>query len=378
MRQDTVQARQDGNGKAAIRAGVLQQPRATRMLDKLNRPLHDLRISVTDRCNFRCTYCMPKEIFGTRFKFLPRSEVLSFEEITRTARLFTQLGVEKLRLTGGEPLVRKGIEELVAQLAGLRTLDGKPLDITLTTNGSMLARKAQALADAGLRRVTVSLDALDDTVFQAMNDIGFPVAKVLDGIEAAREAGLAPIKVNVVVKRGTNDQEILPVVRHFIGTGITPRFIEFMDVGNTNGWCMDEVLPGADVVQRISSEFPLVRLQASTAGETAQRWGFAGRDGRHDPMLGEVGVICSVTRPFCQSCNRARLSADGKIYTCLFATSGHDLRQVLRSGATDDDVLQFATDIWHGRSDRYSEIRASLPPSTRKAAHKIEMHYIGG
>ncbi|MCZ2105514.1 MAG: GTP 3',8-cyclase MoaA [Comamonadaceae bacterium] len=348
------------------------------LIDTRGRPLRDLRISVTDRCNFRCTYCMPKEVFGAGYKFLPRDEVLSFEEITHLARIFVAEGVHKLRLTGGEPLVRKGVEKLVEQLAALRTPAGEPLDITLTTNGSLLEKKARALADAGLRRVTVSLDSMDDAVFQRMNDVGFPVGKVLAGIEAAHAVGLGPIKVNMVVKRGTNDQEILPMARHFRGTGITLRFIEFMDVGATNGWRMDEVLPGKDVIRLLQTEFPLVPLKATAPGETAERWGYAGADGAHDPRLGEVGVICSVTHPFCGACNRARLSTDGKLYLCLFATQGHDLRALLRGGASDEQIARAVAGIWQGRDDHYSELRASLPPDTQKAAHRIEMSYIGG
>ena len=346
--------------------------------DTRGRSLHDLRISVTDRCNFRCTYCMPKEVFGTGYPFLPRAEVLSFEEITRLARLFVHVGVRKLRLTGGEPLVRKNVEGLIEQLAALRAPDGEPLDITLTTNGSLLERKAQALAQAGLKRVTVSLDSLDDAVFQAMNDVAFPVHKVLAGIDAAQAAGLGPIKVNMVVKRGTNDHEILPMARHFRGRGITLRFIEFMDVGATNGWRMDEVLPGAEVIRRLQAEFPLVPLQAGAPGETAERWGYVGSDGRHDPPLGEVGVISSVTHPFCGACNRARLSTDGRLFLCLFATQGHDLRALLRGGADDAQIGEAIAGIWQGRSDRYSELRASLPPDTEKAAPRVEMSYIGG
>ena len=346
--------------------------------DTRGRALHDLRISVTDRCNFRCTYCMPKEVFGASYPFLPHAEVLSFEEITRLARLFVGVGVRKLRLTGGEPLVRKNVEGLVEQLAALRAPDGEPLDITLTTNGSLLERKARALAAAGLKRVTVSLDSLDDAVFQAMNDVGFPVRKVLAGIDAAQAAGLGPIKVNMVVKRGTNDHEILPMARHFRGRGITLRFIEFMDVGATNGWRMDEVLPGADVIHLLQTEFPLVPLQASAPGETAERWGYAGANGRHDPALGEVGVICSVTHPFCGACNRARLSTDGRLFLCLFATQGHDLRALLRGGADDAQIGDAIHGIWQGRGDRYSELRASLPLDTEKAAPRVEMSYIGG
>jgi len=289
-----------------------------------------------------------------------------------------KLGVRKLRLTGGEPLVRKNVEGLIEQLAALRTPEGERLDITLTTNGSLLERKAAALATAGLQRVTVSLDSMDDAVFQRMNDVGFPVHKVLAGIEAARAAGMGPIKVNMVVKRGTNDQEILPMARHFRGSGIALRFIEFMDVGATNGWRMDEVLPGAEVIRRLQSEFPLVPLQATAPGETAERWGYAGADGQHDPTLGEVGVICSVTHPFCGACNRARLSTEGRLYLCLFATQGHDLRALLRGGASDEEIAGAVAGIWRGRSDRYSELRASLPPDTQKAAPRIEMSYIGG
>ena len=351
---------------------------ADALRDTRGRPLRDLRISVTDRCNFRCTYCMPKEIFGANYHFLPRAEVLSFEEITRLAGIFVGLGVHKLRLTGGEPLVRKGVEELVAQLAALRTPAGEPLDITLTTNGSLLERKAAALAKAGLQRVTVSLDSMDDEVFQRMNDVGFPVAKVLAGIEAARAQGMAPVKVNMVVKKGTNDQEILAIARRFRGTGITPRFIEFMDVGSTNGWRMDEVLPGAEVIRRLQREFPMVPLDATAPGETAERWGYAGADGRHDPALGEVGVICSVTHPFCGACNRARLSTDGRLYLCLFASQGHDLRTLLRGGASDEDIAGAIAGIWHGRTDRYSELRASLPPDRTGGKRRIEMSYIGG
>ena len=372
--------RSDGRrSRTAVPAPAL--PRAApagAVVDTRGRPLRDLRISVTDRCNFRCSYCMPKEVFGSSHHFLPHDQVLSFEEITRLAGLFAAQGVHKLRLTGGEPLVRKSVEGLIAQLAALRTPDGEPLDITLTTNGSLLERKAQALADAGLKRITVSLDALDDAIFQRMNDVGFPVHKVLAGIDAAQAAGLGPIKVNVVVKRGTNEQEILPIARRFRGTGIAVRYIEFMDVGATNGWRMDEVLPGRDVIALLQNEFALVPLAPTAPGETAVRWGYAGADGRHDPALGEVGVICSVTQPFCGACNRARLSTDGKLYLCLFATQGHDLRALLRGGASDEDIASAVAGIWQGRTDRYSELRASLPPDTQAAAPRIEMSYIGG
>ena len=348
------------------------------MRDTRGRPLRDLRISVTDRCNFRCSYCMPKEIFNSEYTWLPHSALLSFEEITRLARVFVGHGVHKLRLTGGEPLLRKGLETLIEQLAALRTPDGAPLDITLTTNGSLLARKAAVLKAAGLNRVTVSLDSLDDPTFRAMNDVDFPVADVLAGIEAARAAGLGPVKVNMVVKRGTNDAQILPMARHFRGSGIVLRFIEYMDVGATNGWRMDEVLPSAEVVQRLQAEFPLVPLQASAPGETAERWGYAGADGRHDPALGEVGFISSVTQAVCGDCNRARLSMDGKLFLCLFAGQGYDLRALMRDGATDEQLDAAIAAIWQGRSDRYSELRASLPADVQQAVRRVEMSYIGG
>ena len=346
--------------------------------DTRGRPLRDLRISVTDRCNFRCSYCMPKEIFNSEYTWLPHSALLSFEEITRLARVFVGHGVHKLRLTGGEPLLRKGLETLIEQLAALRTPDGAPLDITLTTNGSLLARKAAVLKAAGLNRVTVSLDSLDDPTFRAMNDVDSPVADVLAGSEAARAAGLGPVKVNMVVKRGTNDAQILPMARHFRGSGIVLRFIEYMDVGATNGWRMDEVLPSAEVVQRLQAEFPLVPLQASAPGETAERWGYAGADGRHDPALGEVGFISSVTQAFCGDCNRARLSMDGKLFLCLFAGQGYDLRALMRDGATDEQLDAAIAAIWQGRSDRYSELRASLPADVQQAVRRVEMSYIGG
>ena len=348
------------------------------MRDTRGRPLRDLRISVTDRCNFRCSYCMPKEIFNSEYTWLPHSALLSFEEITRLARVFVGHGVHKLRLTGGEPLLRKGLETLIEQLAALRTPDGAPLDITLTTNGSLLARKAAVLKAAGLNRVTVSLDSLDDPTFRAMNDVDFPVADVLAGIEAARAAGLGPVKVNMVVKRGTNDAQILPMARHFRGSGIVLRFIEYMDVGATNGWRMDEVLPSAEVVQRLQAEFPLVPLQASAPGETSERWGYAGADGRHDPALGEVGFISSVTQAFCGDCNRARLSMDGKLFLCLFAGQGYDLRALMRDGATDEQLDAAIAAIWQGRSDRYSELRASLPADVQQVVRRVEMSYIGG
>ncbi len=361
--------------------------RATGLLaDPLGRPLRDLRISVTDRCNFRCSYCMPKEVFDKNYAYLPHASLLSFEEITRLARLFVAHGVRKIRLTGGEPLLRKNIELLVAQLAQLRTVDGAPLDLTLTTNGSLLARKAQALKEAGLGRVTVSLDGLDDTVFRRMNDVDFPVADVLDGIDAARAAGLgvdasgiaSGIKVNMVVKRGTNEHEILPMARHFRGTGIVLRFIEYMDVGATNGWRMNEVMPSAEVVQLIRSEMPLIQLDPSAPGETAERWGYADLSGEHDRASGEIGVISSVTQAFCHDCNRARLSTEGKVYLCLFASQGHDLRTLIRNGASDGDVESAIAHIWGKRDDRYSELRSAMAPDANAGVRRVEMSYIGG
>ncbi len=343
--------------------------------DTRQRPLRDLRISVTDRCNFRCNYCMPKAVFDKDHAYLAHSALLDFEEITRLARLFVAHGVQKLRLTGGEPLLRKNIESLIAQLSALRTPEGRPLDITLTTNGSLLARKAKALRNAGLHRVTVSLDGLDDAVFRGMNDVDFPVAEVLAGIEAARAVGLGPIKVNMVVKRGTNDHEILAMARHFRGSGIVLRFIEYMDVGVTNGWRMDEVLPSAEVVRRIGEEWPLVALDANTVGETAERWGYADAQGRHMPELGEIGVISSVTQAFCHACNRARLSTEGKLYLCLFASNGHDLRALLRAGASDAELTSAIGAVWGQRDDRYSELRNTDGGPTRP---RVEMSYIGG
>jgi cyclic pyranopterin phosphate synthase len=338
--------------------------------DTLGRPLHDLRISVTDRCNFRCSYCMPREVFDKHYEFLPHASLLSFEEIARLARLFVAHGVEKIRLTGGEPLLRKNLEALIAMLAELRTPAGAPLDLTLTTNGSILARKAEALKAAGLKRITVSLDALDDAMFKRMNDADFPVADVLDGIEAAQRAGLGPIKVNMVVKRGTNDDQILPMARHFKGSGIVLRFIEYMDVGATNGWRMEEVLPSADVIARLQREFALEPAAPTAPGETAQRW-------RYSDGGGEVGVISSVTQAFCSDCNRARLSTEGKLFLCLFASHGHDLRALLRGGRSDAEIAAALGWIWQGRDDRYSELRGAgslLPAGERR----VEMHYIGG
>lgn len=349
------------------------------LIDTLGRPLRDLRISVTDRCNFRCSYCMPKEVFDKDYVYLPQTSLLSFEEIVRVARQFVGLGVQKIRLTGGEPLLRKNLELLIEQLARLRTPDGQALDITLTTNGSLLARKAHALRDAGLQRVTVSLDGLDDSVFRQMNDVDFPVSEVLEGIAAAQEAGLGPIKVNMVVKRGTNDHEIVPMARHFRGTGIVLRFIEYMDVGATNGWRMDEVMPSANVIERLQSAYPLVALEPCTPGETAQRWAYADANGQADPHAGEIGVISSVTQAFCGDCNRARLSTEGQLYLCLFAHQGFDLRSIVRASAEDEALQQAITGIWQGRSDRYSLLRASqAADNSPQGLRRVEMSYIGG
>jgi cyclic pyranopterin phosphate synthase len=329
-------------------------------MDRLGRPLRDLRISITDRCNFRCVYCMPKEVFGRDYQFLPRAQLLDYEEITRLAQAFVANGVQKLRITGGEPLVRKHVERLIEMLAEL------DVDLTLTTNGTLLPQKAQALADAGLTRVTVSLDSLDDVTFRAMNDVDFPVGRVLEGIDAAAAAGL-PVKVNAVVKRGLNDDGIVEMARHFRGTGHVLRFIEFMDVGHTNGWRMDDVVSAKEIVDRIGAEFPLEPVEPAYRGEVATRWRYV--DGE-----GEIGVIASVTQPFCGDCTRARLSAEGQLYTCLFAVRGHDLRALVRSGATDAELEDAIASIWSRRTDRYSELRSAntvdLP--------KIEMSYIGG
>jgi cyclic pyranopterin phosphate synthase len=372
-----------------LRAGAYPIPAAaltptTRMTangligDTLGRNLRDLRISVTDRCNFRCSYCMPKEIFDKDYAYLPHAALLSFEEIVRIARQFVNHGVQKIRLTGGEPLLRKNIEVLIEQLAKLRTMDGRPLDLTLTTNGALLARKAKALKAAGLQRVTVSLDGLDDAVFRNMNDVDFPVADVLEGIYAAQTAGLGPIKINMVVKRGTNDQEILPMARHFKGSGMVLRFIEYMDVGATNGWRMHDVIPSAEVIQHIQSELPLVALESASPGETAQRWGFANAAGAHDRAAGEIGVISSVTQAFCSDCNRARLSTEGQLYLCLFANQGYDLRSLVRGSATDEDLASAIGQIWKGRTDRYSELRSAVVADTGTGGRRVEMSYIGG
>ena len=334
-----------------------------RVDDTLQRPMRDLRISVTDRCNFRCTYCMPKEVFGSEYRFLERAELLTFEEVARLARIFVSEGVSKIRLTGGEPLVRRDVERLVAMLAAIRGLS----DIAMTTNGSLLPAKARALAEAGLDRVTVSLDALDDATFAAINDVRFPVARVLEAIEAAEAARLGPVKVNCVVKRGINEHAVLDLARHFKGTPHVVRFIEYMDVGATNGWRLDDVVTAKEIVAAIDSELPIEPLEANYFGEVANRYRY--RDGS-----GEIGVIASVTQPFCGNCTRVRLSADGKLFTCLFATSGHDLRGLVRRGASDEKISEAVAGIWRVRDDRYSEIRSSHTVSIPK----VEMSYIGG
>ncbi|MET3130510.1 cyclic pyranopterin phosphate synthase [Oxalobacteraceae bacterium GrIS 1.11] len=342
-----------------------------RVQDSLTRPLHDLRISITDRCNFRCVYCMPKEVFDKDHLYLPQTALLSFEEITRVARLFIAHGVEKIRLTGGEPLLRKNIEKLVAMLAPLETVSGRPLDLTLTTNGSLLAKKAQALKDAGLGRVTVSLDSLDDATFKRMNDVDFAVADVLHGIEAAHRAGLGPVKVNMVVKAGMNEQEIVPMARHFKGTPSILRFIEYMDVGASNGWNLREVIASDEVIRRIHAHLPLAPIDANYSGETAARW-------RYQDGGGEIGVISSVSKAFCSTCTRARLSTEGKLYTCLFATGGHDLRALLRYGRSDAEISTVIGQLWRARADRYSATRAIDSSGPAPGAKKVEMSYIGG
>ena len=345
-------------------------PSTAMPVDTLARPLRDLRISVTDRCNLRCTYCMPREVFGKDFAFLPRAELLSFEEITRLARIAVDLGVRKLRLSGGEPLLRHDLERLIEQLAALRTPDGKALEIAMTTNGVLLGRKASALRDAGLTRLTVSLDGLSDATFQRMSDSPVPVARVLEGIAAAQASGLTPLKVNMVVRRGINEHEIVPLARHFRHSGVIVRFIEYMDVGSSNGWRLDEVVPAHEVLARIGAEFPLLAIDPNYHGEVAQRWAYA--DGG-----GEIGVIASVTQAFCHACSRLRLSTDGRLYTCLFATSGTDLRDPLRRGADDADLAARIADTWRARQDRYSALRhaETAAPANGK---RIEMSYIGG
>jgi len=341
-------------------AGALQ--------DRLHRALLDLRISVTDRCNFRCIYCMPKELFNNEHCYVPHSELLSFEEITRLARIFARRGTRKIRLTGGEPLLRRDLESLVRMLAGVGAELGAPLDLALTTNGSILARKAAALASAGLRRMTVSLDALDDTIFRRMNDVDFPVASVLEGIDAAAAAGFSPVKINMVVKRGYNENQVLSMARYFRSRGHILRFIEFMDVGNSNSWRLDDVVASEQILTMINAEMPLEPIEATEAGEVAQRWRY--RDGS-----GEIGTISSVTRAFCGDCTRARLSTEGCLYLCLFSQRGHDLRALLRGGADDQQIAAAIGAVWAARDDRYSELRAEL---TSRPNKRIEMSYIGG
>ena len=342
-------------------------PPAARFQIHAGRLLRNLHISVTDRCNFRCTYCMPKSIFNKDYQYLPKSNFLNFEEITRMTRLFITHGVEKIRLTGGEPLLRKNLEVLIEMLTALKTLDGKPLDIALTTNGSLLSKQAKVLKAAGLQRVTVSLDSLDEARFSAMNDVNFPVADVLNGIDAAYDAGFTSIKINMVVKKGVNDQDVIAMARHFKGSGHIVRFIEFMDVGSSNGWHMNDVVSSAEIVNIINAEMPLIAVESNYTGEVAQRWAYA--DGS-----GEIGLISSVTQAFCSSCTRARLSTDGKFYTCLFAQSGHDLRALMRSGKSDQKIASAIGLIWNRRTDNYSEIRTE---ETARST-KVEMSYIGG
>lgn len=339
--------------------------------DSRGRTLRDLRISVTDRCNFRCTYCMPKEVFDQNYPYLSHKELLSFEEITRLTTIFASLGVEKIRLTGGEPLLRKNLEVLIEMLAQVRTPDGKALDLTLTTNGSILRKKAAALKAAGLQRLTISLDGLNDEVFKKMNDVDFPVADVLDGILAAQEVGFENIKVNMVVKKGTNDHEILPMAKHFKNSGVILRFIEFMDVGSSNGWNMAEVLPSKDVIARIHEAFPLEAIEANYTGEVAQRW-------RYLDGSGEIGVISSVTQTFCHECTRARISTDGQMYQCLFANQGFDFKTLLRSGHSDLEIANAIMSTWSNRDDHYSEIRGSNTTNPSAGNRKVEMSYIGG
>jgi len=342
--------------------GIIIPSLGTPLHDRRGRAVHDLRISVTDRCNFRCVYCMPRSVFGADYPFLPRKELLSFEEITRVVRVFVARGVRKVRITGGEPLLRKHVENLVAMLAAI---DG--LELTLTTNGVLLPKMAQVLRDAGLHRVTVSLDAIDDLTFRAMNDADYPVAAVLQGIEAAERAGLAPVKVNMVVKRGVNDHGIVEMARHFRGSGHILRFIEFMDVGSSNGWEMSAVVPSREVIARINTVFPVEPIEPNYTGEVAERWRYV--DGK-----GEIGVISSVTQAFCATCTRIRLSTEGKLYTCLFAQQGHDLRDLLRTGTSDVDLDRAIAGVWSTRDDHYSEIRTANTAGLRK----IEMSYIGG
>jgi GTP 3',8-cyclase len=368
---DALPSAQDGQPRRAtpevLRPSTNLQHRTIIMRntpnDTLDRPLRDLRVSVTDRCNFRCTYCMPKEVFGRDFHFLPAGQLLRFEEIARLARIFVGLGVEKIRLTGGEPLMRRDLPTLVRMLAPIPGLR----DLTLTTNGALLHKLAPALKSAGLQRVTVSLDSLDDAVFGAMNDVDMPVERVLEGIAAASEAGLGPIKINMVVKRGVNEASVVGMARHFRNSGRIVRFIEYMDVGNTNGWRLDDVVPAAEIVRLVNAEFPLEPIAPNYRGEVANRY-------RYKDGAGEIGVIASVTQPFCGDCTRARLSSEGLLFTCLFAATGRDVRALLRGGASDDDIADFIGDIWRARADRYSELRTAQTTEQPK----VEMSHIGG
>ncbi|MBR7070365.1 MAG: GTP 3',8-cyclase MoaA [Oxalobacter sp.] len=338
------------------------------ILDALNRPLRDLRISVTDRCNFRCLYCMPKQVFGKNFRFIHHKDMLSFEEIARLARCFTNLGITKIRLTGGEPLLRRHIERLIAYLADLKRPDGKPLDLTLTTNGSVLAQKAQLLFDAGLKRITISLDAIDNDIFTKINDVGFPVSNILQAIEHAVQMGFSPVKVNAVIRKGINENQILPLVRHFRNTPVILRFIEYMDVGSTP-WNREQIVPASQIAETINRHYPIEPLNPNYPGETAERWHY--QDGG-----GELGIISSITKPFCADCTRIRLSTEGRIYPCLFSAEGFDLRELIRSGQSDEQIAQAISRYWQNRSNRYSELRKEL--GRQPAEHKVEMHYIGG
>lgn len=357
------------DASAALQS-VLETPSGS-LLDMRARPLQDLRISLTDRCNFRCVYCMPREIFDKDHPFLPRSSLLSFEEILRITQIFVAHGVTKIRLTGGEPLLRKHIEHLIEQLAKIKTIDGQNLDLTLTTNGSLLAKKAQSLKEAGLTRVTVSLDSLNDATFKRMNDADFPVSDVLEGLEAAHAVGLESIKVNMVVKGGFNDQEIVPMARYFKDTPFILRYIEYMDVGASNGWKMNEVIPSSEVIKRIAAEMPLQQIPPRNASDTAERW-------RYIDGGGEIGLISSVTKAFCHSCVRARISTEGVLYNCLFANSGYDLRTLMRGGKSDQEISTAIAHLWRARDDRYSELRTAQTDGNVPATKKVEMSYIGG
>jgi len=360
----------EGKGLApAIPIQLVEGPHS--ISDSRGRAIRDLRISVTDRCNFRCTYCMPKEIFDNDYPYLSHKDLLTFEEITRLTNIFSSIGVEKIRLTGGEPLLRKNIEALIEMLAKIHTPSGQPLELTLTTNGSLLRKKAATLKLAGLQRLTISLDGLSDVIFQKMNGVDFPVTDVLDGIKAAQEAGFTNIKVNMVVKKGTNDQEILPMAKYFKGTGVILRFIEFMDVGSSNGWNMEQVLPSKEVIAKVNEVFPLEPIHANYAGEVAKRW-------RYTDDSGEIGVISSVTQAFCHECSRARISTDGQMYLCLFASEGYDFKTLLRSGKSDLEITNAIMSTWSKRDDHYSEIRGSQITNTSSSNRKVEMSYIGG